>query len=167
MIRQVAAAQWNDDQRVEFGQVDVDRERFPIRLDLSDYALWLAGSDVWDHSGDRKVTQGKHPRRGAQATIKCFHADLLTHENGGIPATVTTVHDVFERVPGIVVLDDSTTSAAPASAAAWSARFTHSPVAGRSTPNRSKSSSSRAPVRGACGTVPGHVRYHHAGTIDG
>lgn len=162
LIRQVAAAQWQDDQRVKFSQVDVDRERvvdlfvdvtadqvhsptatqlwpirgifaggaahhlltaptpftlvrgapgqgkstlsqyvcqvhraafmpeserpdtlpelenprFPIRLDLSDYALWLAGKDVWDHSDDRKATKGK-PRKGEQATIECFLADLL------------------------------------------------------------------------------------------
>lgn len=190
LIRKIAAAQWEDDQRVKFSQADVDRElvadlfvdvtadqvhsptvtrlgssapislggaaahllhaptpfilvrgapgqgkstlsqyvcqvhrsafipeserpktlptpgnpRFPIRLDLSDYALWLAGHDVWDHSDDRKLTKAK-PRKGEQTTIECFLADLMTHESGGIPTTATTVHDIFERVPSLVVLD--------------------------------------------------------------
>jgi len=190
LIRKVAAAQWDDDQRVKFSQADVDRERvvdlfvdvtadqvhsptgtrlrshlttplggaaahllhaptpftlvrgapgqgkstlsqylcqvhrsafmpeserpetlpdlenprFPIRLDLSDYALWLAGNDVWDHSDDRKPSRVK-PRKGEQATIECFLADLMTHESGGITATAATVQDIFERVPSLVVLD--------------------------------------------------------------
>jgi hypothetical protein len=190
LIRKVAAAQWDDDQRVKFSQADVDRERvvdlfvdvtadlvhsptstrprsrmaislggaaayllhaptpftlvrgapgqgkstlsryvcqvhrsafmpaserpetlpelenprFPVRLDLSDYALWLAGNDVWDHSEGRKPTKVK-PRKGEQATIECFLADLMTHESGGITATVLTVQDIFERVPSLVVLD--------------------------------------------------------------
>jgi hypothetical protein len=190
LIRKVAAAQWEDDQRVKFSQADVDREmvvdlfvdvtadkvhdptgarlrssapislggaaahllhvptpftlvrgapgqgkstlsqyvcqvhrsafmpesdrpetlpklenpRFPVRLDLSDYALWLAGHDVWDHSDDRKPAKAK-PRKGEQATIECFLADLVTHESGGITTTATTVQDIFERVPSLVVLD--------------------------------------------------------------
>lgn len=190
LIRQVAAAQWDDDQRVKFSQSDVDRERvvdlfvdvtaarvhsptttqlrsrtssalggaasyllhtptpftlvrgapgqgkstlsqyvcqvhrsafipeserpstllrlenprFPIRLDLSDYALWLAGNDVWDHSDDRKPAKVK-ARKGEHATIECFLADLMTHESGGITTTATMVQDIFERVPSLVVLD--------------------------------------------------------------
>ena len=189
LIRKVAAAQWDDDQRVKFSQADVDREmvadlfvdvtadqvhsptdrlrstapislggaaahllqsptpftlvrgapgqgkstlsqyvcqvhrsafmpepdrpktlpalrnpRFPIRLDLSDYALWLAGNDVWDHSDDRKRAKTE-PHKGERATIECFLADLMTHESGGITTTATTVQDIFERVPSLVVLD--------------------------------------------------------------
>lgn len=191
LIRQVAAAQWDDDQRVKFSQAEVDRERmvdlfvdvtadlihsppsirlrsslhtsslggaaahllnaptpftlvrgapgqgkstlsqyvcqvhraafvpgaertetlpilenprFPIRLDLSDYALWLAGNNIWDHSDDRKSRRGKAPK-GEQATIECFLADLMTHESGGITTTVGVVQDIFERVPSLVVLD--------------------------------------------------------------
>lgn len=190
LIRKIAAAQWDDDQRVKFSQADVDREmvvdlfvdvtadqvhsptetrmrssaptplggaaahllhspipftlvrgapgqgkstlsqyicqvhrsafipeserpeslpelknpRFPIRLDLSDYALWLAGNDVWDHSDDRRPAT-KKPRKGEQAAIECFLADLLTHDSGGITTTATTVQDIFERVPSLVVLD--------------------------------------------------------------
>ncbi|MBP8918089.1 MAG: hypothetical protein KBG85_00125 [Micropruina sp.] len=82
----------------------LDQPRFPIRLDLSDYALWLAGSDVWDHNEDRK--QRKTPaRKGEQATVECFLADLMTHESGGITANAKTVQDIFERVPSLIVLD--------------------------------------------------------------
>ena len=188
LIRKVAAAQWEDDQRVKFSQADVDREmvadlfvdvngdqidsptgrlkglrtplggaaayllrgptpftlvrgapgqgkstlsqyvcqvhrsafmpeserprtlprpdkpRFPLRLDLSDYALWLAGNDVWDHSDKQKPSKVK-VRKGERATIECFLADLMTHESGGITTTATTVQDIFERVPSLVVLD--------------------------------------------------------------
>ena len=83
---------------------ELERPRFPVRLDLSDYALWLGGNDVWDHSEDRKQRKAK-ARKGEQATIECFLADLLTHESGGIPAGAKTVQDIFERVPSLVVLD--------------------------------------------------------------
>ncbi len=190
LIRQVAASQWDDDQRVKFSQVEVDRKRmvdlfvdvtadlvhspkkvrahdlssielggaahhllhtpapftlvrgapgqgkstlsqyicqvhrsafipeserpktlpvlnnprFPIRLDLSDYALWLAGNDVWDHSDERKSRRDK-ARKGEKATVECFIADLMTHESGGITATADMVQGIFERVPSLVVLD--------------------------------------------------------------
>lgn len=190
LIRQVAASQWDDDQRVKFSQAEVDRKRmvdlfvdvtadlvhtpertrvrslssnnlggaahyllqtptpftlvrgapgqgkstlsqyicqvhrsafmpesdrpqtlpalkqprFPVRLDLSDYALWLAGNDVWDHSDDL-TTKREKARRGEKATIECFLADLMTHESGGISATADTVQGIFERVPSLVVLD--------------------------------------------------------------
>lgn len=83
---------------------DLDHPRFPIRLDLSDYALWLAGSDVWDHSDGGKKPKAK-ARKGEQAAIECFLADLMTHETGGVSADAKTVQDIFERVPSLVVLD--------------------------------------------------------------
>ncbi|BBY42055.1 NACHT domain-containing protein [Mycolicibacterium celeriflavum] len=83
---------------------ELEKPRFPIRLDLSDYALWLAGNDVWDHSDDRKSRKEK-ARKGEKATVECFLADLMTHESGGITATAGTVQGIFERVPSLVVLD--------------------------------------------------------------
>jgi len=82
----------------------LEKPRFPIRLDLSDYALWLSGNDVWDHSDDRKPKREK-ARKGEKATVECFIADLMTHESGGITATADTVQGIFERVPSLVVLD--------------------------------------------------------------
>lgn len=83
---------------------ELDQPRFPIRLDLSDYALWISGNDVWDPSGDRQQPKAK-AHKGEQATIECFLADLMTHESGGITADAKTVQDIFERVPTLVVLD--------------------------------------------------------------
>lgn len=83
---------------------ELDQPRFPIRLDLSDYALWLGGNDVWDHSEDRKKRKVK-ARKGEQATVECFLADLMTHESGGVTADAKTVQDIFERVPSLIVLD--------------------------------------------------------------
>lgn len=83
---------------------ELDQPRFPLRLDLSDYALWLSGNDVWDHLEDAKQRKAK-ARKGEQATIECFLADLMTHESGGITTDAKTVQDIFERVPSLVVLD--------------------------------------------------------------
>ncbi|CPR93237.1 large ATP-binding protein [Mycobacteroides abscessus] len=82
---------------------ELNHPRFPIRLDLSDYALWLTGSDVWDQSDDRK--RKAKSRKGEQATIECFLADLMTHESGGVSVNTKMVQDIFERVPSLVVLD--------------------------------------------------------------
>ena len=82
----------------------LDNPRFPIRLDLSDYALWLAGNDVWDHSDEPKSRKDK-ARKGAKASVECFIADLMTHESGGITADAAMVQSIFGRVPSLVVLD--------------------------------------------------------------
>ena len=82
----------------------LDQPRFPVRLDLSDYALWLSGYNPWDHSEGRQQTRAK-ARKGEQATIECFLAGLMTHESGGIITDAKTVQDIFDRVPSLVVLD--------------------------------------------------------------
>ncbi|MCD2441555.1 large ATP-binding protein [Agromyces sp. SYSU K20354] len=83
---------------------ELSKPRFPLRMDLSDYALWLGGSDIWDHAGKDQQPRSK-ARRGDLATIECFLADLMTHESGGIPVSAKTVQDIFQRVPSLVVLD--------------------------------------------------------------
>lgn len=82
----------------------LDKPRFPIRLDLSDYALWLGGNDVWDYPDDRQQPKAKG-RKGEQATMECFLADLMTHAGGGVSVDAKSVQDIFERVPSLVVLD--------------------------------------------------------------
>lgn len=82
---------------------ELEIPRFPIRLDLSDYALWLAGHDVWDHSDGAKPKV--KARKGPQATIECFLADLMANESGGLAVDAKTVQDIFERVPSLVVFD--------------------------------------------------------------
>lgn len=85
-------------------QADLQNPRFPLRVDLSDYALWLGGNDVWDQAESRKQSKVK-ARKGQHATIECFLADLMTHESGGVTADAKTVQDIFKRVPSIVLLD--------------------------------------------------------------
>lgn len=82
----------------------MDEPLFPIRLDLSDYALWLAGNDVWDNSDARKRPRTK-ARSGHLATVEQFLADLLTHESGKASVTADDVQDIFRRLPSMVVLD--------------------------------------------------------------
>lgn len=123
----------------------LDQPRFPLRLDLSDYALWLGGSDVWDHSEDGKRRKVR-ARKGERATVECFLADLMTHESGGITTNAKTVQDIFERVPSLIVLDGSMRSAAPPYAAGSSGRSTSSLVEGRCTPTLPRSWSQHAPA---------------------
>jgi hypothetical protein len=189
LVRKVAASQWDDDERVKFSQVDIDRENvadlfidvgadllrvkgaqdadgpfldavggaaahllwttdkctlvrgapgqgkstlsqyvsqvhrsafipsqqrpadlpearaplFPLRFDLSDYARWLSGVDVWDRNTETPKKPRKRP--ASQSTIECFLAELMTHASGGIPVAAKDVQDIFERVPSMVVLD--------------------------------------------------------------
>lgn len=81
----------------------LDKPRLPIRLDLSDYALWLSGADVWDHT-DKQRPRTK-ARAGDQASVECFLADLMAHESGGIKVSAKDVQEIFDRVPSLVVLD--------------------------------------------------------------
>lgn len=82
----------------------LEHPRFPVRLDLSDYALWLGGTDPWDHAEAGERHKRSAPK-GSEATVECFIADLLAHESGGLAVDAQTVQDIFERVPSLVVLD--------------------------------------------------------------
>jgi hypothetical protein len=73
-------------------------------LDLSNYALWLGGTDIWNRDEEDKPVKGK-ARRGEHATIECFLGDLLTHDSGGTQVAVRDVTDIFHRIPSLVVLD--------------------------------------------------------------
>lgn len=78
--------------------------RFPLRCDLSDYARWLSGTDVFNPDEDSQPAQRK-ARSGEQATVECFLADLMSLEGGGTSVTALEVQDIFARVPSLVVLD--------------------------------------------------------------
>lgn len=82
----------------------LEEPRFPVRLDLSDYARWMSGVDVWSEADERTPTRTK-ARKGAQATLECFLADLMTHEGGGTVVTADEVHRILDRVPSLIVLD--------------------------------------------------------------
>ena len=78
--------------------------RFPLRLDLDDYAAWMQGFDVFDKSETTKVKKGKK-RASAEASIECFLAELMSHLSGNNSVTAADVQDLFDRVPSLVVLD--------------------------------------------------------------
>jgi hypothetical protein len=78
----------------------VDDPLFPIRLDLSDYARWVGGVDIWDPEEKRG-----RPRNAPQSTIECFVADLMSHASGGASLDAQWVQDLLDRVPAVVVLD--------------------------------------------------------------
>lgn len=82
---------------------EVTTPLFPLRLDLSVYARWISGIDVWDKESETTKKSIKRP--AAQSTIECFLAELITHASGGVPTTAKDVQDIFERVPSMVVLD--------------------------------------------------------------
>lgn len=187
LLRKVAATQWDEDERVKFSQVDIDRERvtdlfidgsadrlrspkatnlqsggslgpiatyllntdvpfslvlgapgqgkstlsqyvcqahraafvqeslrpltlprpkiprFPLRFDLSDYARWLQGADVWDAASETSPKRKQRP--ASQATVECFIAELMKFASGGVHVSAKEVQDLFTRVPSLVVLD--------------------------------------------------------------
>lgn len=86
------------------GLPDVPNPRFPMRLDLGDYAAWLQGYDVFDKS-DQARTRNGPSRRGATASVDSYLAELLAHASGRDGVTAAEVQDIIERVPSIIVLD--------------------------------------------------------------
>lgn len=83
---------------------DIKQPRFPLRLDLGDYAAWMQGYDVFDKTDGAKVTKGPK-RRAAQASIDSFLAELIAHASGRGAVTSSEVQEIFDRVPSLVVLD--------------------------------------------------------------
>ncbi|MEN8675001.1 hypothetical protein [Nocardioides sp.] len=83
----------------------LDRPRFPLRVDLSEYVRWLQGIDVFDQSETDESTKRPRRRQAGESSIECFLADLMTYASGGTKVTADDVHELFERVPSIVVLD--------------------------------------------------------------
>lgn len=83
---------------------EVRNPRFPLRVDLSDYSLWLEGVDVWN-SADTATRTVRRRKKGDQGTLDHFLADLMAHDSGGLAIGVKAVQDIFDRVPSIVFLD--------------------------------------------------------------
>jgi hypothetical protein len=86
------------------GLPEINEPRFPIRFDLSDYAAWIQGYDVFDKSDSTPAKKGKR-RSAAQSTIESFLAELMTHASGRDAVTPSEVQELFERVPSLIVLD--------------------------------------------------------------
>lgn len=86
------------------GLPDVPNPRFPMRLDLGDYAAWLQGYDVFDKSDQARTKKGPS-RRGAAGSVDSYLAELLAHASGRDGVTAAEVQGIIERVPSIIVLD--------------------------------------------------------------
>ncbi|MFF2386331.1 NACHT domain-containing protein [Streptomyces sp. NPDC058108] len=82
--------------------------RIALRIDLHDYAAWLAGQDPF---ADDMGTAKKRLRRDGQ--LEQFLAAFLTAHGGGLPAEAATVHDLLDRLPVLVVLDGLDEVASP------------------------------------------------------
>ena len=91
-----------------------DVPRFPLRFDLSEYARWRQGVDVFDQSDGESTTRAATKQKGsarrrkkpaAEATIECFLGELMSHASGGRKVSADYVQQLFDRVPALVVLD--------------------------------------------------------------
>ncbi|WP_435211437.1 NACHT domain-containing protein [Streptomyces sp. bgisy034] len=90
------------------GQEQPADSRIALRIDLHDYAAWLAGQDPF---ADERTPAKKRLRRDGQ--LEHFLAAFLSAHGGGLPADTTTVHDLLGRLPVLVVLDGLDEVASP------------------------------------------------------
>ncbi|MER7179502.1 hypothetical protein ABT404_08455 [Streptomyces hyaluromycini] len=89
-----------DDSSAAPAHEPLDVPRFPLRVDLRDYAAWLAGQDPF-HDEERPAKE--RPRADSQ--LENFLAAFLTARSGGRHADAALVHDIVERLPVLIVLD--------------------------------------------------------------
>lgn len=78
--------------------------RLPLRLDLRDYAAWLAGDNPFSEN-DNEPQKRKKRRERRHGSLEVYLAEFLQARSGGLPATVETVRDVLHRFPMLLVLD--------------------------------------------------------------
>jgi hypothetical protein len=93
-----------DQSSIATGLPEIRQPRFPLRLDLGDYAAWMQGYDVFDKTDDARLTKGPK-RKAAHASIESFLAELIGHGSGRGSVTSAEVQEIFDRVPSLVVLD--------------------------------------------------------------
>lgn len=81
--------------------------RFPLRIDLSDYAAWRQGYDVFDQISESASVKGpKKKKRPAQlATVECFLADFIAYKSGNAAVDSAAVTEILDRLPTLLVLD--------------------------------------------------------------
>lgn len=76
--------------------------KLPLRVDLSDYALWLSGRDPF---GDEESNQKPRTRRKDQRSIELFLVSLCAFHSGGREVTVEQLQSLLDRYPSLLVLD--------------------------------------------------------------
>jgi hypothetical protein len=75
--------------------------KLPLRVDLKDYAAWLAGYDPFGEEEPRNP----RPRRRAERSVEMFLAQFCTASSGGRTVAVEDVQSLLERYPTLLVLD--------------------------------------------------------------
>jgi hypothetical protein len=80
----------------------VNEPKLPLRVDLKDYAAWLAGLDPFGEDEPQKTTR---QRPKSERSIELFLADFCTANSGGRSVTVEEVQSLLERYPTLLVLD--------------------------------------------------------------
>ncbi len=80
----------------------VDKPLFPVRVDLSDYARWMSGVDIFDT--ESVSTKKTKKRLAAVSGLEHFLADVMSHA-AGAPVAPAEVQDLFALVPCLIVLD--------------------------------------------------------------
>ncbi|MDN5797966.1 MAG: hypothetical protein L0H79_19785 [Intrasporangium sp.] len=80
----------------------VAKPLFPVRVDLSDYARWMNGVDVFDTESDAPTKTKKRPI--AMAGLEYFLADVMTYA-AGTPVAPAEVQELFALVATLIVLD--------------------------------------------------------------
>jgi hypothetical protein len=75
--------------------------RVPLRIDLRDYASWLAGVDPFGATSTGKPKT----RLRTQGAIEQFLVPFIEARSGGLPCDITVVHEIMQRFPTLVVLD--------------------------------------------------------------
>jgi hypothetical protein len=81
---------------------NVDEPKLPLRIDLKDYAAWLAGRDPF---GEDESPKNPRPRPTAKRSLELFLADFCTANSGGRQVTVEEIQSLLDRYPTLLVLD--------------------------------------------------------------
>lgn len=77
-----------------------DQVRFPIRVELGMYAAWFEGEDVFEE----EAPKGKR-KSLKNGSIEMFLADVFARATGDASIDATTVDDLLNLVPALVVFD--------------------------------------------------------------
>ena len=76
--------------------------RVPLRVDLRDYGTWLDGSDPFD---ERSSTAKSTPKPRKSGAVEKFLAVFLTALTAADSVDVSTVDDLLDRFPMLIVFD--------------------------------------------------------------
>ncbi|TVT61916.1 hypothetical protein FNH05_02000 [Amycolatopsis rhizosphaerae] len=84
------------------GVAGVTTPRLPLRVDLRDYASWLAGVDPFAVAARDYLTPAE---RQPDPSLEAFLVRLARAKSGALPVTAETLQRIFTRFPLLLVLD--------------------------------------------------------------